>query len=203
MTRPTPSPKPAPLSAWIRRTPRLISSSDLPFSPTDNTAQLFTPSTNRSPAMPIIPIPITILGITLHADGNLPAAITAYRQAIHLNPAFWEAHSNLALILHEQNKLDEAIAEYREAKRLAPKKLRFATIWATLIATKATSTLPFANCANFTASIPSGSRDTVAWPAPTCRRRTTAAPSRIATGSSAKSHRFLRTPHPRRSPVAG
>jgi tetratricopeptide (TPR) repeat protein len=48
------------------------------------------------------------LGITLHADGNQTAALSAYRQAIHLNPSFWQAHSNLALILHEQNKLDEA-----------------------------------------------------------------------------------------------
>src|SRR5258708_8922276 len=62
------------------------------------------------------------LGIPLHADRNLTAAISAYRQAIHLNPSFWQAHSNLALILHEQNKLAEAIVEYQEAKRLAPQE---------------------------------------------------------------------------------
>ena len=48
--------------------------------------------------------------------------LAAYRHALHLNPAFWQAHSNLALILHEEHKLDEAVAEYQEAKRLAPEE---------------------------------------------------------------------------------
>ena len=119
------------------------------------------------------------LGITLHAAGNESAAITAYRQAIRLNPSFWEAHSNLALIFHEEKKLEDAIAEYREAKRLAPAgSFRSQQPWAIPIATKATSTLPFSNWANFTANIPSGNRVMVVWPAPICRKRNTAAPSR-------------------------
>jgi tetratricopeptide (TPR) repeat protein len=60
------------------------------------------------------------MGIALHAAGNLPQAIAAYDHAIHLRPAFWEAHSNLGLILHEEGDLQRAVAEYSEAKRIAP-----------------------------------------------------------------------------------
>ncbi len=35
------------------------------------------------------------MGIALQASGRLVAAAAAYRYAIHLRPAFWEAHSNL------------------------------------------------------------------------------------------------------------
>ena len=63
------------------------------------------------------------LGITQPCRSEtITSAIDAYHHAIQLNPAFWQAHSNLALIFHEQGKLDDAAVEYREAKKLAPQE---------------------------------------------------------------------------------
>ena len=62
------------------------------------------------------------MGITHRDHGDLRRAAVAYRHALSLRPAFWEAHSNLGVVLHDQGKLDEAIAEYRAAKRLKPEE---------------------------------------------------------------------------------
>ena len=81
------------------------------------------------------------MGIALHADGNLPSAILAYEQAIRLRPAFWEAHANLGLILHEARKSgSRRWRSIARPRRSLLEKPRFATISATRIAIRGSST---------------------------------------------------------------
>jgi lipoprotein NlpI len=52
--------------------------------------------------------------------GQIDEAITAYRQAVVLNPNYAEAHNNLGNALNGQGQLDEAIAAWRQAIVLKP-----------------------------------------------------------------------------------
>jgi tetratricopeptide (TPR) repeat protein len=61
-------------------------------------------------------------GDTMLARQRFAEAITAFRQAIHLQPENVDAHYGLAVALHKQGKLDEAVTEYRETLRLDPKR---------------------------------------------------------------------------------
>jgi serine/threonine-protein kinase len=60
------------------------------------------------------------IGNTLNAQGKRDEAISAYREAIRLDPAYFEAYGSLALALEKQGKPDEAIAVAREPIRLHP-----------------------------------------------------------------------------------
>jgi protein O-mannosyl-transferase len=60
------------------------------------------------------------LGIVLAGEGELPAAIGHYREAIHLKPDYAEAHQNLAAALTTLGRIPEAVAECEEVLRLRP-----------------------------------------------------------------------------------
>ena len=61
------------------------------------------------------------LGVALAAQGQLDAAIAAYRQAIALNPNYAEAYGNLGNALQAKGQLDAAIAMFRQAIALIPR----------------------------------------------------------------------------------
>jgi tetratricopeptide (TPR) repeat protein len=54
----------------------------------------------------------------LNSDHNLDQAEPHFRAAIRIDPTFWVAHVNLALVLVDRGKLPEAEAEFREAVRV-------------------------------------------------------------------------------------
>jgi Tfp pilus assembly protein PilF len=51
----------------------------------------------------------------LHKQRELEDAAASFQQAIHLNPAYAEAHYNLGLVFLEEQKLDEAAASFQSA----------------------------------------------------------------------------------------
>ncbi|MFM7426718.1 MAG: Fe2+-dependent dioxygenase [Elainella sp.] len=59
------------------------------------------------------------LGVAHQQLGNPQAAITAYRQALELQPSYGEAHNALATLLEKQD-LEAALAHYQQAIRLLP-----------------------------------------------------------------------------------
>jgi tetratricopeptide (TPR) repeat protein len=61
------------------------------------------------------------LGNALQAQGKLDDAITAYRQALDLDPKYTQAHISLGNALLQQRQLDDAIAAYRQALDIDPK----------------------------------------------------------------------------------
>ena len=62
-----------------------------------------------------------VLGRLLGRSGADPErVIEAFREAIHLDPKYAEAHNNLGLVLTQTDLTDEAIAAFREAVRLRP-----------------------------------------------------------------------------------
>src|SRR5262249_35687123 len=60
------------------------------------------------------------LGNALRAKGDPEGAIACYREAIHLDSRFANAHFNLSQSLHEKGQLDEAIASLRKVIELDP-----------------------------------------------------------------------------------
>ncbi|MHB8453987.1 MAG: tetratricopeptide repeat-containing sulfotransferase family protein [Acidiferrobacterales bacterium] len=62
----------------------------------------------------------TALGAALQVQGNLPAALSHYRQAVSLDPNRSDAHYLLGNALRELGLLDEAVASYRRACALQP-----------------------------------------------------------------------------------
>ena len=60
------------------------------------------------------------LGLVLANEGNIPAAIQRYREALRLKPDYFEARNNLGIALADTGHWPEAIAEYEEAVRLGP-----------------------------------------------------------------------------------
>jgi predicted TPR repeat methyltransferase len=60
------------------------------------------------------------LGIIFQEDGQLEAAIDAYRRAIAIDPSHANAHSNLGVLLRATGKPSEAEAAYRTAIQLNP-----------------------------------------------------------------------------------
>jgi tetratricopeptide (TPR) repeat protein len=60
------------------------------------------------------------LGLALHGQGDLAAAIASYNTALQLNPNHPEAHNNLGVALKEQGDTTAAIALYNTALQLNP-----------------------------------------------------------------------------------
>jgi superkiller protein 3 len=61
------------------------------------------------------------LGIALQNQKKLDEAVTAYNNAIELDPKYANPYTNLGNVLFIQGKLDEAIAAHRKAIELDPK----------------------------------------------------------------------------------
>jgi tetratricopeptide (TPR) repeat protein len=61
------------------------------------------------------------LGNVLYTHGKYAAAEARFRECIHLNPTFPQAHYNLALCLSRLKDPDGAAQEFAEAHRLDPK----------------------------------------------------------------------------------
>jgi len=59
-------------------------------------------------------------GISAQQQGDLNAAIAAYKQAVTLNPALGEAHANLGAALAAAGQFDDAIEEDKRAIELVP-----------------------------------------------------------------------------------
>src|SRR5262249_36045168 len=55
------------------------------------------------------------------ANNDLDAAVTAYRNAIALNPNLSAAHDNLGVALYQKEDFDGAVVAFTEAIRLDPK----------------------------------------------------------------------------------
>jgi len=62
-------------------------------------------------------------GFEAQAENRLPDAIQAYRRATQLDPAFFDAYYNLALVAKQAGKLSEAMTAYETALSLRPTAL--------------------------------------------------------------------------------
>ena len=60
------------------------------------------------------------MGNTLKEMGDVTGAIQCYSRAIQINPAFADAHSNLASVHKDSGNVPEAIASYKMALKLKP-----------------------------------------------------------------------------------
>ena len=60
------------------------------------------------------------LGQSLIATGKLQEAISAFQQALNLNPSFGSAHHNLALALARSGRQQESLGHFGDAARLEP-----------------------------------------------------------------------------------
>ncbi|MHC5748336.1 MAG: tetratricopeptide repeat protein, partial [Nostoc sp.] len=59
-----------------------------------------------------------ILGNVLYNQGKLDEALTAYKEAIHLNPEDEVVRQNLGNVLIIRGHIEEAVIEYKEAIRI-------------------------------------------------------------------------------------
>jgi tetratricopeptide (TPR) repeat protein len=60
------------------------------------------------------------LGNALAKEGDLPKAISHYRESIRLKPDYARAHNNLGIALAKQGKIKDAIKQYSAAIRFNP-----------------------------------------------------------------------------------
>jgi protein O-mannosyl-transferase len=60
------------------------------------------------------------LGVVLVGREELEEAISHYREALRIYPAYAEAHNNLGVALRERGELEDAIQHYHEALRINP-----------------------------------------------------------------------------------
>ena len=60
------------------------------------------------------------MGNTLKEMQDVQGALSCYTRAIQINPAFADAHSNLASIHKDSGNIPEAIQSYRMALKLKP-----------------------------------------------------------------------------------
>src|SRR5437868_1325584 len=60
------------------------------------------------------------LGLALKGQGNLDAAIEAYRAALQIDPNLSETHNNLGVVLESRGQRDKAIECFRMAVKISP-----------------------------------------------------------------------------------
>lgn len=60
------------------------------------------------------------MGNTLKELGDVSGALQCYSRAIHINPGFADAHSNLGSIQKDSGNIPDAITAYTTALRLKP-----------------------------------------------------------------------------------
>ena len=60
------------------------------------------------------------LGLVQQELGLLDEAVSSYRRALQINPAYAQGHNNLGVTLQELGRLDQAEASYREAIAVDP-----------------------------------------------------------------------------------
>src|SRR5581483_8112500 len=85
------------------------------------------------------------LGAIYGQSKRLNCAVAAFRAALRLDPASWEAHNNLALALVEQNDLSNAAREFRAVIGKNPKLSRHTTASGWCSKGSASSTMPRAS----------------------------------------------------------
>jgi len=61
-----------------------------------------------------------LLGLKAHNAGDLKEAKSQYEEAVKLDPSFFEANYNLAVVLYELGELDEALKRYEYALAINP-----------------------------------------------------------------------------------
>ncbi|HON09190.1 MAG TPA: tetratricopeptide repeat protein, partial [Verrucomicrobiota bacterium] len=61
-----------------------------------------------------------LLGLKDHNAGDLKEAKSQYEEAVKLDPSFFEANYNLAVVLYELGELDEALKRYEYALAINP-----------------------------------------------------------------------------------
>ena len=59
-------------------------------------------------------------GVVHNRQGNLTGAIHAYREAIQLQPSFYQAHYNLGIVLLQKNDYSGAASALQQAVQLKP-----------------------------------------------------------------------------------
>ena len=59
-------------------------------------------------------------GVQAHQERRLLDAIKAYREAVRLDPSYFEAHYNLGLAAYEAKNLPQALASLEEAVSIDP-----------------------------------------------------------------------------------
>jgi tetratricopeptide (TPR) repeat protein len=64
--------------------------------------------------------PFFVRGAEAHRDGRLSAAVATYRQAVTLDPAFFEAQYNLGLAAYELGELELSLSAYETALAIQP-----------------------------------------------------------------------------------
>ena len=78
----------------------------------------------RATAMGILAVKNANFAGALFQTGRAEEAVAQYRMALQLQPAYVEAHLNLALVLARLGRNGEAIAAYEAALRLKPDEPR-------------------------------------------------------------------------------
>ena len=79
----------------------------------------------RQPAKPAAgdrgkALPIFAEGLNAHRERRLAAAIAAYREALKLDPSFYQANYNLGLAAYEVNDLGQSLIAYEYALAIEP-----------------------------------------------------------------------------------
>lgn len=66
-------------------------------------------------------------GLAAYGKGNLDEAITAFKDALELDPAYADAYFAMATSLNKKGNLNEAITAIRRAIELSPKEALYHT----------------------------------------------------------------------------
>ncbi|MBI4657681.1 MAG: tetratricopeptide repeat protein [Verrucomicrobia bacterium] len=112
------------LEASAKETVKLIP----PPSPLDLPLPAEVPPARYSYRAPRVPVagdrakakPLFAEGLRAHRERRLTAAIEAYREAVQLDPAFYEAHYNLGLAAYDVKDLAQSLAAYENAMAIDP-----------------------------------------------------------------------------------
>jgi protein O-mannosyl-transferase len=77
-----------------------------------------------APSVPMVRSQVTNAlnnaGLVLRAQSNFVDAEKLFREAVSMDPAYWQAHFNLALVLQGTHQIAAAVQEYKETLTLNP-----------------------------------------------------------------------------------